>query len=164
MNGKSPVNPYAAGVLLGLVLTLSYLILGTGLGASSAGARLGAVLLRPFGNANGYFASLGEYPLHYYLVAMFLGIFLGGAFSAWVSHRWEGTLERGQKASQLTRILFSFLGGILVGWGSRVAGGCTSGQALSGGALMLTGSLLFMGCVFLGGYLTAPLFRRQWND
>jgi hypothetical protein len=51
----------------------------------------------------------------------------------------------------------------LVGYASRLASGCTSGQALSGGALLLTGSLIFMMCVFAGGYAAAYFFRRQWQ-
>lgn len=39
---KPYMNPYLAGVLLGLTLLASYLILGAGLGASSGIARVGA--------------------------------------------------------------------------------------------------------------------------
>jgi len=47
---------------------------------------------------------------------------------------------------------------------ARLSLGCTSGQALSGTALLLTGSFVFLICIFAGGYATARLFRRQWND
>jgi hypothetical protein len=55
-------------------------------------------------------------------------------------------------------------GGVLVGYASRLAAGCTSGQALSGGAMLLSGSLAFMVSVFAGGYAAAWFVRRQWND
>jgi hypothetical protein len=53
---------------------------------------------------------------------------------------------------------------VIVGFASRLAQGCTSGQALSGGALLLTGSMVFMLCLFAGGYATAWFVRRQWHD
>ncbi len=47
---------------------------------------------------------------------------------------------------------------------ARITGGCKSGQALTGGAMLLTGSLIFMGCTFAGGYAAAYFVRRQWDD
>ena len=44
LNPKPYGNPYLAGVLLGLTLFAAFLVLGTGLGASGAMARLGAFL------------------------------------------------------------------------------------------------------------------------
>ena len=55
-------------------------------------------------------------------------------------------------------------GGLLVGFSSRLAQGCTSGQALTGGAMLLSGSLAFMVALFASGYATARLFRGQWHD
>jgi len=50
-----------------------------------------------------------------------------------------------------------------MGFAARFARGCTSGQALSGGALLSVGSWVFMMAVFAGGYLMAPFVRRQWR-
>jgi hypothetical protein len=46
--------------------------------------------------------------------------------------------------------------------GAQFARGCTSGQALSGGALLNLGSWAFMMCVFAGAYLLAYFVRRAW--
>jgi uncharacterized membrane protein YedE/YeeE len=62
------------------------------------------------------------------------------------------------------RLGYALAGGVIVGFASRLAQGCTSGQALSGGALLLTGSLVFLLCVFASGYATAWFVRRQWHD
>ena len=48
------------------------------------------------------------------------------------------------------------------GFAAALARGCTSGQALSGGATLATGSWLFMLMVFAGGYAVAYFVRRQW--
>ena len=46
---------------------------------------------------------------------------------------------------------------------ARMARGCTSGQALSGGALMSVGAWAFLLAVFAGGYAAAWFVRRQWR-
>ncbi len=49
-----------------------------------------------------------------------------------------------------------------MGIGAKLARGCTSGQALTGGALLSAGGWAFMMMVFAGGYGAAWLMRRQW--
>lgn len=162
------LNPYIAGLLLGLVLFLSYLTLGTGLGASSGVARICAfveVSLAPARTLSSeYFGSWGGEPLNYYLVFMLAGVFFGGLISAMAANRCEILLERGKKVEAKTRSLYALSGGIFVGFASRLANGCTSGQALSGTAILATGSLVFLVCVFAGGYMAAWFVRRQWDD
>ena len=51
----------------------------------------------------------------------------------------------------------------IMGFAAALARGCTSGQALSGGAGLGTGSWVFMIMVFAGGYSVAHLVRRQWT-
>lgn len=167
-DGPAPYwNPYLCGVLLGGVLIASYAVLGTGLGASAAPARLVAQLEQWVAPAHvastEYFAGWGEQPLRYYLVFMFVGTFFGGLVSAVFAGRVRPQIERGQAIGRWPRLALALSGGVLAGFASRLARGCTSGQALSGGALLLTGSLVFMGCLFLGGYATAYFFRRQWH-
>ncbi len=48
-------------------------------------------------------------------------------------------------------------------YGARMARGCTSGQALSGGAVLSVGSWAFMFCIFGAGYAVAWFFRRLWT-
>jgi hypothetical protein len=166
-DAKPPMNPYLAGVLLGLVLLASYAVLGAGLGASGGLARLAAFLeslVAPdHTRASAYFGAWGPHYLRYYLVFMFAGIFLGGFLSALAGGRLGLWLERGPGCPLGKRAGFAFVGGVLVGFASRLAQGCTSGQALSGGALLLTGSLIFMVSLFVAGYATARLFRGQWH-
>lgn len=164
-------NPYIAGLLLGATLLASFLILGAGLGASAGPARVGAFLeqcvLPAHVAGSDYFGQWvedGKSVLSYYLVFMFIGVFLGGLFSAILGRRIQPGVERGRAFGVSPRLLLALSGGVLVGFASRLANGCTSGQALSGGAMLLNGSLVFMVCVFAGGYLAAWFVRRQWND
>lgn len=165
---KAYLNPYIAGIFLGITLLVSYLVLGAGLGASSGIARIGAYIEGAVAPAHTmaceYFGGWGDKPLKYYLVFMLVGVFFGGLISALYANRCTLSVERGAKCTIRKRLIFAFFGGILAGFASRLAKGCTSGQALSGSAVLLTGSLLFLVFTFAGGYATAWFVRRQWND
>ena len=167
-NGPRPyMNPYLAGFMLGLVLLASFLILGVGLGASAGIARAGAAaqsaLMPQHVAESTYFGSWGMSPLKYYLVFMFVGTLMGGLVSAILGRRIQPQLERGPTASPRLRIVLALVGGILAGFASRLASGCTSGQALTGGAMLAAGSLLFLVSLFASGYASAWLVRRQWS-
>lgn len=165
---KPYANPYLAGVLLGLVLLASFMTLGAGLGASGGIARIGAALSMavsaPHTLSSEYFGKWGATPLDYYLVFMFVGTFVGALFSALLANRARLQVERGAASSMGLRLGYALAGGVLVGFASRLARGCTSGQALSGGALLLSGSLVFLVCLFASGYAAAWFVRRQWDD
>ena len=165
---KPYANPYLAGVVLGLVLLSSFVILGAGLGASGGLARLAAGLSMcisaPHTLSTEYFGKWGPQPLQYYLVFMFLGTVIGALTSALLAGRVRLQVERGAAVSSGRRLSYALAGGLIVGFASRLAQGCTSGQAMSGGALLLTGSLVFLICIFASGYATAWFFRRQWHD
>ncbi len=165
---KPYANPYLAGVLLGLVLLASYVTLGAGLGASGGIARVGAsasMCVAPSHTLGSeYFGKWGDRPLSYYLVFMLVGTFVGALFSALLSNRARLQVERGAASTARRRLGYALAGGVIVGFASRLARGCTSGQALSGGALLLTGSLVFLVCLFASGYATAWFVRRQWHD
>ena len=165
-------NPYLAGLLLGGALLASFLILGAGLGASAVPIRCGAWLenlVAPgHAQASDFFGQKyladGANPLRYYLVFMFVGTFLGGLLSAVLARRTNVSVERGKAFGAVPRLVLALAGGILVGYASALASGCTSGQALTGGALLANGSIIFMLCVFAGGYAAAYFVRRQWHD
>jgi hypothetical protein len=163
-------NPYAAGVALGLVLLASFLIMGKGLGASGAANRLGISVVNTVAPekvaANPVMAptmSHGRSPLDNYFVFEVLGVLLGGLVSAYAAGRVRGQVVRGPRIRVPKRLLFALLGGIVMGVAARLGRGCTSGQALTGGALLSVGSWIFMFAVFGGGYALACSMRRQWT-
>jgi hypothetical protein len=159
-----------AGFALGLVLLASFVVMGQGLGASGGLARVLVALLDvPFpdwvaGNTNFHkYVADGANPLLDYLVFLGLGVFLGGFLGALTGRRIELKLERGPRTSRLTRVILALSGGAIMGVAARLAYGCTSGQALSGGATLAAGSWAFMMCVFGGGYALAYFVRRFWT-
>jgi len=164
-------NPYVAGIALGLVLLSSFLLLGFGLGASGAANRAGVFMSHKVApetvEQNDYFkkyvGTTTKHPLDDWLVFEVLGVFLGGAVGAFSAGRMRRTVLKGPNISRRNRLLLAILGGVLAGVGARIARGCASGQALTGGALLSAGAWVFMGAFFMGAYLAAPLVRRQWR-
>ncbi|MBI5060406.1 YeeE/YedE family protein [candidate division KSB1 bacterium] len=163
-------NPYAAGIGLGLVLLAAFVIMGRGLGASGAFSSLvatGVHTVSPsHAEGNAYYQEyLGDgtrHPLKDWLVFEVLGLFAGGFLSGILAGRVNKSIEKGPRISSGRRLVFAFSGGVLMGIGAKLARGCTSGQALTGGALLSVGSWAFMMCVFAGAYLLAYFMRRQW--
>ncbi len=163
-------NPYLGGVLLGLVLFASYFITGNGLGASGGLSRIAAFvedLIAPGhidqvpylitmagGNLN---------PLDSWIVIVTAGVLIGGFTSGVIHGRTRFETNKGPNISDKTRWFFAFLGGIFFTYGARLARGCTSGQALSGGATLSAGSWVVMFSIFGGAYAMAYFVRRLWN-
>ena len=163
-------NPYLAGVALGLVLLTTLVLMGKGLGASGAANRLGVSainIVAPFHvDSKPNMAELkgeGRSMLDDWLVFEVLGVFLGGAFGAFSAGRMGRKVIRGPKVTVPHRLIMALSGGILMGFAARMARGCTSGQALSGGALLSVGSFVFMFAVFGGAYAVAYFLRKEWN-
>ncbi len=163
-------NPYVAGVVLGLVLLGSFLVMGFGLGSSGGVTRaavFAAHLVAPKAvETNAYFSQYygsGTHVLEDWLVYEVLGVLLGGALGAYSAGRLKIGIERGPRIGVARRLVFAFAGGAAMGFAARLARGCTSGQALTGGAALSLGSWVFMMAVFTGGYLVAPFVRRQWR-
>lgn len=163
-------NPYVAGVGLGLVLLTSFVVMGRGLGASGAVAStitagLNAVSPEHVAGNAAYSEYLkdGASPLKDWLVFEVLGVFVGGYLSGMLAHRVTKVVEKGPNITVSRRLVFAFIGGALMGIGAKLARGCTSGQALTGGALLNAGSWAFMMMVFAGAYAFAYFMRRQWQ-
>ncbi len=167
---RAHMNPYWAGLGLGLVLLASFVIMGRGLGASGAFGSVTAAAVQAVAPAHaahnsfyaGYLGDGATSPLKDWLVFEVLGVFVGGLVSGALANRLRVTVEKGPRISTRGRLILAFLGGALMMVGAKLALGCTSGQALTGGALLNVGSWAFMLCVFAGAYALAWFFRRQW--
>jgi hypothetical protein len=165
------MNPYLAGIGLGVALLAAFVLVGRGLGASGAFSATIAWLVSKA--APGYAASneflspyLGDgsaHPLKAWLVFELLGAFTGALLSGLLARRVTLVVEKGPRISVAARLGLAFVGGGLMAAGAAFARGCTSGQALTGGALLNLGSWAFMMCVFGGAYASAWFLRREWR-
>lgn len=167
--GRPYWSPYAAGVALGLVLLATYVTMGHGIGAASASFRLGAAAVNAVAPGHvehvpALAATVGTRgALDHWIVFEVLGMLIGGALGAWSGGRLRREVVRGSTFSSGARVSLAIAGGVLMGFAARLARGCTSGQALSGGAIMSVGAWAFMLSVFVGGYGAAWFVRRQWR-
>ncbi len=171
MNNTQPQPywpPLAAGVALGLVLLLTFVITGHGLGASGfftrATAAIGEWVAPAATAANAY---LGGYvqagaPLLAWITWEVLGLAIGALIGSVSARRFNPSIERGPNTSAGSRLTLALLGGILTGFGARLARGCTSGLGLSGGATLAVAGFVFLITFFIGGFLVSMLTRRVW--
>jgi hypothetical protein len=98
-----------------------------------------------------------------YAIYMLVGTVLGGFASGLVNRRLRLETRKGPRVSVRARWALAFLGGAIMGYGARLARGCTSGQALSGGAVLSVGSWAFALAIFASAYAVAWFFRRLWT-
>ncbi len=160
--------PFAAGVALGLVLLFSFIITGHGLGASGFFARLAAwlssLLAADWAQQNSYLAPyLRGNPLGAWISWEIVGVILGGFLGAAAAGRFRLGIEHGPRISSGSRLGFALLGGVLTGFGARLAQGCTSGIGLSGSAALAVAGFVFLAGFFLAGFITSAFTRRLWQ-
>lgn len=164
------IHPYLGGALLGVVLFLSFLITGNGLGASGGlNNVVGFVenLVAP-GHMDQvpYLVKIAggdKNPLDSWTVFGLLGTLAGGFVSGWRNGRLKVETVHGPRITPRTRWAMAFIGGAIMGYGARFARGCTSGHALSGGSVLSAGAWAFMFAIFGGGYALAYFLRKFWN-
>ena len=169
MKKRSYMNPYIAGVLLGLVLLAAMFFSGRGLGASgglkyTVVAAVEAIdsehaMSSPYYSK--YFED-GKNPLKSWLALEVLGMILGGFISGAFSGRLGFKIEKSPNISNKKRLLFAFMGGVFFVYGAQLARGCTSGAALSGMAVLSVAGFATMIAIFGSAYLFAWFFRKLW--
>jgi len=160
-------SPYVVGAGIGVLSWLTFLLSNKPIGCSTAFARSSGMLERVLrGSRVAEKEYYRRFPLtidwEWMLVA---GIFIGAFLSAWLSGdlRLEWTPGRWVSAfgvTPLARWFVALVGGFLMGFGARWAGGCTSGHGISGTLQMAVSSWIAAICFFLGGIAAATLIFR----
>jgi len=170
---KETWSPYVAGILLGLVGILAVWLSDSLLGASGAFENLAGMLgqaVAPQAFDNVYFNFIMP-PGFTYGVILVIGIFFGGMIGAASSK----TLKWGKKDAANSdplwkrtfgpqvwkRWVLAFFGAIILEYAAGIAGGCTSGLAISGGMLLAPAAFLFIAGMFASGILTALIIYRK---
>lgn len=168
MNTKY-INPYLAGVLLGIVLLAAFWVSGRGLGASGAVKSVVVTAVNTVApthaeNAKFYseYNKEHENPMKNWLVFELLGAVVGALISGAIFGRLKITIDHGPQINAKKRIVFAIIGGALFGIGSQFARGCTSGAALTGMANLSAAGFLSMIFIFGTGYVFAYFFRKNW--
>jgi len=169
MNNGRFWSPYAAGALLGLTLLATFYVAGRGLGASGAfslvtGVGLNAVTPE-YASSLKYFSQYlsSPSPLMSWNLFMVIGVFLGALAGALSSRTFKVTFDKAESMSLGMRLVTTLTGGIMIGFAARLARGCTSGVALTGGAQLALSGWIFVIAMFAAGFLVAAIFRRLWS-
>lgn len=161
-------SPYLVGALIGVLSMLTFYFSDKPLGASTAYARLAGMI--GLAVARKHTESLSYYqknkPAVDWEVMLVVGAILGAFLAAW--HGGELTGEwlppmwaaRFGEGSLGLRLGAALVGGVLMAFGARLAGGCTSGHGISGTLQLSVGSWIAVICFFAGGIVTAMLMFR----
>jgi uncharacterized membrane protein YedE/YeeE len=162
-------SPYLAGAGIGVLSWIAFAIAKDPIGITTAFGRVAGVVAIPVLGAeavakNSYWA---QAPFAFdYGVLFLIGVMLGAFASAIASgtFRLELVPEVWKErfgGSVLKRFAAAFLGGAVIMYGARLAGGCTSGHGISGGLQLAVSSWVFLGVMFASGLIVAAaMFRR----
>ncbi len=133
-----PFPFYLSGIVIGAVVLLTFYLKNKPLGASGSFDAICALVAD------------NNYLKHFkndWRVFFALGLLIAGFVSFYLQGKWELTWNMGHidqylGVSSLAKIILFLVGGFLVGFGTRLANGCTSGHAITGISLGGKNSLL----------------------
>lgn len=157
--------PLLAGIALGLVLLLTFFLTNHGLGASGAATHMvagaGLSLAPEATRANSYLGPVvaDGNPMGSWMTWEVLGIALGGAVAAFMAGRFRVQLDGAHSVGAASRLVKALLGGVLAGFGARIAGGCTSGLGLSGSAALGISAFVFLALFFATGLAVSRVVK-----
>jgi len=158
-------SSYAVGIGIGILSWLSFLISGKPLATSTSFAQTGGMI------ENFITGGKAEQRPYYkkiklrinwqwmLVVGVVLGSFLSAIISGdfqigvWVPSLWASSFGD----SAVLRVLVALAGGIILGFGARFAGGCTSGHGISGTLQLAVSSWVSAIFFFIGGIITAHI-------
>lgn len=155
-------SPYVVGAAIGVLSWLTFLLSDSPLGASTSYARTAGMIEKLL---RGQSILKKEYWQKYtpeveWQWMLVFGAAVGGLISTalagtfpfgWVPSNWAHAFGDGVSV----RLVVAFVGGILMGIGSRWAGGCTSGHGISGTLQLVATSWIAVVCFFVGGIASA---------
>lgn len=155
-------SPYVVGIGIGILVWLGFLLSDRSIGCSTAYARFGGILEglfrgRDIKNREYFQEFVPKIDWEWMLV---FGIVVGSFSSALLSGQFEVEVvptiwSDAFGESAILRLFTAVAGGILIGFGVRLAGGCTSGHGISGASQLAVSSWLSLVLFFSGGILTA---------
>ena len=158
-------SPYAVGIGIGLLSWLSFLISGKPIATSTTFARIGGMIEEGITGEEKkqrpYYKKI-KLKINWQMmlvVGIVLGSFLSAVISGdfqvgvWVPSLWASAF--GDNA--VLRVVVALAGGIILGFGARFAGGCTSGHGISGTLQLAVSSWVSAIFFFVGGIITAHI-------
>jgi uncharacterized protein len=155
-------SPYAVGIGIGILSWFTFLLSDKPIGCSTAFTRTSGMLERFLRGTKTtqrpYYVKFPptvdwEWML---VVGILVGSFVSAKLSGqlqlqWIPGKWSAAFG----TALFPRLLIALMGGIIMGFGARWAGGCTSGHGISGTLQLALSSWLAAVCFFIGGIAAA---------
>ncbi|QJT10350.1 YeeE/YedE thiosulfate transporter family protein [Oceanidesulfovibrio marinus] len=158
-------SPYLCGAGIGVICWFTFLLSGTGIGASGAYAQTAGMIEAAIRGKDRvwnrtFYSDTG--PGVDWLWMVVAGVIVGAVISSLAAGSFQWMLlpplwEQAFGPGAVHRLAVSFAGGMLLGFGARLAGGCTSGHGISGALQLVVSSWMAAACFFIGGVITAFL-------
>ena len=160
LNNLSPMHWAVAGFGIAAI-TLLLLYLGSRrLGISTGLEDVCSLVLRlPYFRRSAVTSGRG------WRLPLLAGLVLGGFLSAVLGGGWSPTWDLGMfdariASDPLTKLAWMFAGGLCIGIGTRMGGGCTSGHGIFGLSNLELPSLITTVSFMLGGLLATNVIYR----
>lgn len=160
-------SPYVAGVGIGLLSCLTFVLCNKSLGCSASfvttSGMIGRLFARKRIERNPYYTRVGVTVDWQWMLVLgiVIGGFLGAVTSRGLCVEWVPTVwAEAFGTSPLSRWIAALIGGVLLGFGARWAGGCTSGHGISGSLQLAISGWVAAMAFFASGILTAMLLFR----
>lgn len=149
----------AGAGIAAVTLTLAF-VLNRRLGISTGFEDLCSLVLRA-----PYFTRPSLLGARRWRLPFVVGLFLGGVLSAVLGGGWAPTWTLGMLDARLGldplgKLIWMFVGGLFIGFGTRMAGGCTSGHGIFGVSNFELPSLVSTVSFMAGGIVTTQLLYR----
>ena len=162
-------NPYVVGAGIGLLSCAVFAIVNNPLGISTPISSATSLCAAPVlgSEAVAQNAYWNKFPLQWDYHTLFLiGTFLGALVSALAGRHFRvqavpATWRSRFGSSPGRRLAVAFVGGVIIMYGARMAGGCTSGHGISGSLQLALSGWVFFLTLFAFGILTALVMFRQ---
>jgi uncharacterized membrane protein YedE/YeeE len=160
LHDLTPMHWAAGGAIIAAVTLTLLVILNRRLGISTGFEDVCSLVLRlP------YFRRDHVIGARAWRLPFIAGLAAGGALSAVLGGGWEPTWDLGRLDAALAlgpmgKVIWMFVGGLFIGFGTRLAGGCTSGHGIFGLSNLELPSLVTTMSFMIGGIVTTHLIYR----
>jgi uncharacterized membrane protein YedE/YeeE len=160
LHNLAPLPWAVAGAgIAAVTLTLAF-VLNRRLGISTGFEDLCSLVLRA-----PYFTRPSLLGARRWRLPFVVGLFLGGVLSAVLGGGWAPTWTLGMLDARLGldplgKLIWMFVGGLFIGFGTRMAGGCTSGHGIFGMSNFELPSFVSTISFMAGGIVTTQLLYR----
>src|SRR5690606_12607326 len=160
LNGAAPIHWAAGGAIVALITVLLLALLNKQLGISTGFEDVCSLVVR-----TGYFNRAGLREARRWRLPFLVGLVSGGFISAVTTGGWQPTWALGMLDEALAlgpagKVAWMFVGGLFIGFGTRLGGGCTSGHGIFGLSNLERPSLVTTLSFMAGGIVTTQLLWR----